>query len=54
MQEKVWNKKKNGMVVLVLSVLVYAVGIFVNLQAKCHFFLSKIGTSSTLKTLKIP
>lgn len=26
----------------------------VNLQAKCHFFLSKIGTSSTLKTLKIP
>ena len=28
MQEKVWNKKKNGMVVLVLSVLVYAVGIF--------------------------
>lgn len=28
--------------------------VIVNLQAKCHFFLSKIGISSTLKTLKIP
>lgn len=39
---------------MILAAASASAGKIVNLQAKCHFFLSKIGTSSTLKTLKIP